>query len=232
MGFRLSQRDRDRLRGVHGDLVRVVERAAEISPIKFQVVEGMRTLARQKQLKAQGFSKTLNSRHLTGHAVDLVPVVDLNGDGKVDIDEMYHHSQLVKLSPFIKRAFEMEGVAYEWGGNWSPGGWDKPHWQLPWKKYPIRTASLDDQLELAEAFVESPMEDPVFTPNAARMIGSSGAGFGGAGMVSQAAMDLQQAEGHLTAGTVIGFMVGGLILMGSVIAIWDALGRPIPWRQK
>lgn len=234
MGFALTKRDRDRLRGVHPDLVRVVERAAEISPIPFMVVEGLRTLERQRKLKAQGLSKTLNSRHLTGHAVDLVPIVDLDGSGKVDVDEMYHHSQLEKLAPHIKRAFKIEGVPYDWGGDW-PRAWDKPHWQLPWRRYPIQTASIgtiqDSIGDLSEALVEDPMEGPVVTPNAARMIGSSSAGLGGVGLVTQAATDIASAEDHLNAGTIIGLIVGSLIIVGGLLALWDALGRPTPWRR-
>jgi peptidoglycan L-alanyl-D-glutamate endopeptidase CwlK len=74
--FQLSARSRERLRGVHPDLVRVVERALELTPVDFVVVEGLRTIERQRQLVAQGASRTLNSRHLTGHAVDIAPWID------------------------------------------------------------------------------------------------------------------------------------------------------------
>ena len=56
--FKLSQRSKDRLKGVHPDLVKVVEHAIEISTVDFAVLEGFA-------------SQTLNSRHITGHAVDL-----------------------------------------------------------------------------------------------------------------------------------------------------------------
>jgi peptidoglycan LD-endopeptidase CwlK len=78
----LGQRSLSRLEGVHPDLVRVVKKAAAMSDLDFTVLEGLRTVARQTQLVKQGASKTMNSRHLTGHAVDLAPLID----GKVSWD--------------------------------------------------------------------------------------------------------------------------------------------------
>ena len=71
MGFVLGRGSRKKLTGVHPDLVRVVERAIEITDTDFAVIEGLRSPERQRELVAAGASKTLRSRHLTGHAVDL-----------------------------------------------------------------------------------------------------------------------------------------------------------------
>jgi peptidoglycan L-alanyl-D-glutamate endopeptidase CwlK len=71
MAFKLSKRSMDRLAGVHPDLVAVVHRAISRTEVDFAVLEGLRTEARQRQLVKAGASKTMNSRHLTGHAVDL-----------------------------------------------------------------------------------------------------------------------------------------------------------------
>lgn len=123
----LNDRSRSRLQGVHQDLVRVVLRAAEITEIEFVVTEGVRTKARQKQLVAAGASKTMSSRHLTGHAVDLAAVVA----GKVRWDWPLYH----KLAAAMKRAAAELGVPLEWGGDWRTFK-DGPHFQLPWKAYP------------------------------------------------------------------------------------------------
>ena len=64
---------------MHPDLVRVVERAIQITTQDFRVQEGLRTRERQAELVARGASRTMNSRHLTGHAVDLVAL----GGGEV-----------------------------------------------------------------------------------------------------------------------------------------------------
>jgi peptidoglycan L-alanyl-D-glutamate endopeptidase CwlK len=123
----LSARSRQRLTGVHQDLVRVVLRAAELTEVDFVVTEGVRTLARQKQLVAAGASKTLRSRHLTGHAVDLAAVVG----GQVRWDWPLYH----KLADAMKRAAAELGVPLEWGGDWRTFK-DGPHFQLPWGAYP------------------------------------------------------------------------------------------------
>ena len=126
MAFVLGPRSLQRLHGVHPDLVQVVTRAIKISPIDFTVLEGVRTLARQKELVAAGASKTLNSRHLDGHAVDITPVVD----GEVRWDWPLYK----KLAPVIKQAAKELKVPIEWGGDWLTFK-DGPHWQLPFKSY-------------------------------------------------------------------------------------------------
>lgn len=123
--MKLSSSSLAKLRGVHPDLVRVVKKAAELSKIDFAVVEGLRTLERQKQLLKAGATTILNSRHITGHAVDLVPVLD----GKPRWDWPLYR----KLAPFIQAAARAEDVPLEWGGEWTKFP-DAPHWQLPRKK--------------------------------------------------------------------------------------------------
>jgi len=127
MPFALGQRSLDRLKGVHPDLVRVVKRAIAESDLDFTVLEGLRTLERQKQLMAQGATRTMNSRHLTGHAVDLAPVIN----GAVSWDWPLYH----RLAKVVKAAAAKEGVALTWGGDWVRFR-DGPHWELSWKAYP------------------------------------------------------------------------------------------------
>lgn len=123
MTYVLGPKSLERLQGVHPDLVRVVKHAIAMSPVDFTVLEGLRTLDRQKQLMAQGATKTMNSRHLTGHAVDLAPVID----GTVSWDWPLYH----KLAPAVKQAAKELGVAITWGGDWRSFK-DGPHWELPW----------------------------------------------------------------------------------------------------
>ena len=70
MAFKLSQRSMNNLEGVHEDLVRVVKRALEITEVDFMVLEGLRSVTRQAELVKSGASTTMNSRHLSGKAVD------------------------------------------------------------------------------------------------------------------------------------------------------------------
>ena len=113
--------------GIHPDLRRVLDRALQDSPLDFSVIEGLRTLERQKQLFASGASQTLNSRHLTGHAVDLAPVIA----GQVSWDWPLYN----KLALVVFEAAKTEAVPITWGGNWTTFK-DGPHWELPWEKYP------------------------------------------------------------------------------------------------
>ncbi|HEY3494163.1 MAG TPA: M15 family metallopeptidase, partial [Polyangiaceae bacterium] len=76
MSFKFGAKSEANLVGIHPDLVRVVRLALTITDIDFSVHEGLRTLERQKKLVASGASRTLDSYHLTGDAVDLVPYVD------------------------------------------------------------------------------------------------------------------------------------------------------------
>jgi len=127
MSIILGQRSLSRLDGVHPDLVRVVKKSAAMSDLDFTVLEGLRTLDRQRKLLAEGATKTLNSRHITGHAVDLAPLID----GKVSWDWPLYH----RLAKIVKAAAADESVPITWGGDWRTFK-DGPHWELPWKFYP------------------------------------------------------------------------------------------------
>lgn len=124
-----------RLKGVHPDLVRGMFRALQDAPFPFRVIDGLRTVARQRELVRIGASKTMRSRHLTGHAVDIVPLVDLDRDGRLETEELFNWPLINQLAPVVKAAFKAEGVPIEWGGDWRTFK-DGPHWQLPWKVYP------------------------------------------------------------------------------------------------
>jgi peptidoglycan L-alanyl-D-glutamate endopeptidase CwlK len=105
----LSARCELRLAGVHPDLVRVVRRAAE-GGVAFRVEEGLRTVKRQQQLVASGASQTMASRHITGHAVDLLPLVD----GQPTFDWKYYFP----LADAFRTATIAEKVPVIWGGAW------------------------------------------------------------------------------------------------------------------
>jgi peptidoglycan L-alanyl-D-glutamate endopeptidase CwlK len=127
MTFVLSMRSRRRMTGVHTDLVRLVEHAIGISTVDFLVLEGLRTPERQQELLAAGASRTLRSRHLTGHAVDLGALVK----GELRWDWPLYH----QIAAAMKNAAQQLNVPVEWGGDWRTFK-DGPHFQLPWKEYP------------------------------------------------------------------------------------------------
>ena len=125
MTYQLGIRSRQRLSGVHPDLAAVVERAIQITEVDFAVLEGLRSRDRQKELVAKGASKTMNSRHLTGHAVDLAP-------WPIDWDDLDRFRQVADA---MKQASEELDVPVIWGGDWRTF-YDGPHFELDRKVYP------------------------------------------------------------------------------------------------
>jgi len=128
--MKLNERSEKALKGIHPDLRRVVDRAADLCVVDefgFIVTEGLRTQERQKYLFDNGASKTMRSRHITGHAVDLAATIG----GAVHWDWPLYS----KLAKIVKEAAKIEGVPIEWGGDWLSFK-DGPHFQLPLAKYP------------------------------------------------------------------------------------------------
>lgn len=131
--FKLSTASEEKLAGVHPDLVKVVRRALTLSPVDFKVIEGVRTLARQKELFEKKATKTMNSRHLTGHAVDLVPLpLDWN-----------NRQAFESVAKAMQQAAKQLGIAIRWGGDWNMNGsstdekfYDGPHFELLRAVYP------------------------------------------------------------------------------------------------
>ena len=123
----MNQRSVKNLQGVHPDLVSVIYRANELDPDSFVVIEGIRTHSRQAELFARKATRTMKSRHLTGHAVDLMALV--NGEGRWDWP-LY-----AELAKTVKEAARIEGVPITWGGDWTSFK-DGPHFELPHNKYP------------------------------------------------------------------------------------------------
>jgi len=124
MPYQLGTRSLQNLSGVHPDLVAVVKRAMELTEQDFSVIEGIRNIDRQRQLFKSGVSTTMNSRHLTGHAVDVAPY-------PLSWDWGYFYP----IEDAMKQAASELDVDLEWGGDWKSFK-DGPHWQLSRKSYP------------------------------------------------------------------------------------------------
>lgn len=141
---KLSQRSRLKLEGVHPDLCAVVEKAAEYGP-DFIVIEGLRTIERQRELRALGKSQTLNSRHITGHAVDIC-----------DVKAKYGHADMMAIAASMKRAAAELEIPIDWGGDWKSFK-DTPHFELNRKAYPAGQSPVrwKDRLKDAAQIVGS-----------------------------------------------------------------------------
>ena len=123
----LSARSLKNLNGVHPDLAAIAHRATELTSIPFEIIEGLRTVERQKKLVAAGASKTMNSRHITGHAIDIAPTVE----GKIRWDWPLYRA----LAPAMKQAAQDLGFPLVWGGDWRTFK-DGPHFELDRRQYP------------------------------------------------------------------------------------------------
>lgn len=122
----LDQRSLDKLQGVHPALAGVIKAAAERT--QFRVTEGLRSRERQVLLVKQKKSKTLNSRHITGHAIDFIAI------GTDDV-ATYDLPDMKRVAGVIKAVAQEQGVKIAWGGDWK-GAWDTPHIELDRKAYP------------------------------------------------------------------------------------------------
>ncbi len=137
MAFKFPKVSETRLQGVKPKLASVVRRALEICAVDFMVVEGLRTLERQRELYAQGRTKpgpkvtwTLHSKHLEGSAVDLAPFVN----GKVDWNNPKNFDAIAKA---MLQASRELSVPIRWGADWDMDGLprekgetDSPHFEL------------------------------------------------------------------------------------------------------
>lgn len=157
MGVTLSERDMVRLNNVHPNLKKVVLRAAEITPVDFMVVEGVRTreqcmvnwgkgrtaaqlaawripasYAKPSMAKVTWLRNPFNSKHCVqddgyGHAVDLLPA-------PYDWKDTRPFDQ---VNAAMEAAAKELGVDIRWGADWDEDGQprergetDSPHWEI------------------------------------------------------------------------------------------------------
>ena len=125
MPYKLGTRSLQNLSGVNPDMVAVVKRAIEITEVDFTVIEGIRHINRQRELLKAGKSTPLNSRHITGHAVDMVPY-------PVDWEDLERFELMAEA---MKEAAEELDIPIVWGGDWK-SFYDAPHFELDRKTYP------------------------------------------------------------------------------------------------
>ena len=141
--YKLSERSLNSLKGVNPNLVKVVERAIELTEQDFLVLEGVRSkeqcyinygkgrtvaqcsakgvptnYAQPSLSKVTWLNNPLASKHVTGNAVDLVPYpINWNTISK-----------FTTISKAMKQAAKELGVDLEWGGDWTKK--DYPHFEL------------------------------------------------------------------------------------------------------
>ena len=119
--FKLSKKSLAKLDEVNPDLQKLVRNAIGLSTIDFGISEGMRTKERQKILYDTGKSQTMNSRHLTGHAVDVYAWKD----GAVS----WEFEDYETINVAFSQASKLTNIPYVWGGSWKSFK-DGPHFEL------------------------------------------------------------------------------------------------------
>jgi peptidoglycan L-alanyl-D-glutamate endopeptidase CwlK len=135
--YQFGKRSLANLEGVHPDLVRVAKLGITYSRYDFAITEGVRNLERQKLLVAQGYSKTLNSKHLVhndgfGHAFDIMAVGDLDNDGTIgppDEEHTWDVKIYTDIADAMQKAAAELGILIRWGGSFK-NFFDGPHFEL------------------------------------------------------------------------------------------------------
>jgi peptidoglycan LD-endopeptidase CwlK len=130
----LDPRSEEKLLGVRPELVKVIREAA--TRTKFRVTEGLRDRQRQAQLVAARKSKTMNSRHITGHAIDFIAIGE-DGVATYDDDDMQ------RVADVIAEVAKEQGTKIERGIDW---GWDSPHIELDRKTYPAKAVGVTTKI--------------------------------------------------------------------------------------
>ena len=110
MSFRLSDRSLSMLQGVDEQLVATVKLAISLTKTDFGVICGMRTIEEQRALVAKGASKTMNSKHLEGKAVDLMAYIGSRGSWELNLYD--------DIADAMKEAAKETGTLLRWGAAW------------------------------------------------------------------------------------------------------------------
>ena len=111
MSFKLSKRSQDKLKGLDERLVAVVNSAIFKSKIDFGVICGMRTMKEQEALVAKGASQTMKSKHLDGHAVDLMAYIGSRGSWELNLYD--------DIADAMAEAAREVDAPIRWGAAWT-----------------------------------------------------------------------------------------------------------------
>ena len=128
--YKFSERSLDNLKNVDQRLVDICNEL--IKEIDFTVIEGYRTLERQKELFDTGFSKIDGIKKKGKHnyspslAIDIIPYKKGHNpfDGSEESTKMFK-----ELNKSFDKVAKKLGIKYEWGGNWKTFV-DLPHYQV------------------------------------------------------------------------------------------------------
>jgi len=113
-----SEQSEKHLSEIHIELYEVVFLARLLSEVPFEITDGLRTIEEQRYYYETGKSRTMKSKHLTGHAVDVVP-----------IPVRWDREAFLPIAEAMFKAADMLDTPIVWGGNWRTFK-DYPHFEL------------------------------------------------------------------------------------------------------
>lgn len=119
--YKFSKRSYNNLKGVKPRLVVLASLMLKDSPYDFVIIEGLRSKKRQKLMVKTGKSTTMNSKHLTGNAIDIALIVN----GKITWEKKYYN----EFASVMKKNAKLLGINLTWGGDWHSFV-DVPHFQI------------------------------------------------------------------------------------------------------
>jgi len=111
--YKFGKRSRKRLEGVDSELVKVVEECLHLMDIS--IIEGVRSVERQRDYVKTGASKTMKSKHLTGEALDLSPY-PLDMKSKMGIKRHYY------MAGMLRGIAHMMNIKIRSGADWDSDG--------------------------------------------------------------------------------------------------------------
>jgi peptidoglycan L-alanyl-D-glutamate endopeptidase CwlK len=114
MMYTFGAASQSRLAGVHPKLVAIFEKAITTTTQDFTLLEGLRTVERQRHLVDIGASKTMASKHIIqadgfGHACDAVPF---------DEHPRWEWPLIYPVAVAVRAAAVEQGTRIVWGGVW------------------------------------------------------------------------------------------------------------------
>ena len=110
MSFKLSSRSIGRLDKVDSGLVAIVKKAILETKVDFGVICGLRTIEEQKVLVDKGVSQTMDSKHISGNAVDLMAYVGSRASWELNLYD--------DIADSMKKASKLVDVPIRWGAAW------------------------------------------------------------------------------------------------------------------
>lgn len=150
-----NERSEELLAGVNPMLAQLMRNVEAKMPDAFEISEGIRDRERQAQLVAEGKSQTMNSKHLTGDAVD-IHVVGPDGQPNWDF-EAYR-----PIADAAKAEAAALGIPnFVWGGDWRTLK-DGVHFQIGGSSGSTPAGAGGQGLSFGEAVGDAaPLTDPM-----------------------------------------------------------------------